>query len=401
MSRLLLISILSLTFLGSRAQSADSSKNRYTNSADNLLSKSSRILFGGYGEVHYNQPFGNKTMNNGQLDVHRVVMLFGYNFNNRTQFVTEVEYEHVREVYVEQAFIQHRINSYLNFRGGLLLIPMGITNEYHEPTTFNGVERPLVDKYITPTTWREIGIGLNGNLLSAYLKYQFYLVNGFNGYDGAANLSGKNGLRKGRQKGAESFSSAPNFAGKIEFYGIRGLNVGLSGYFGPTQSTLYDGVNRNDIDAIATADSSVVGISMIGADLRYNRSGFLIRGQFYLTSLSNSAPYNAFTADDEGNQNDLGSSMMGYYGEVGYNVFRWMKTSYQLIPFVRYEFLNTHHAVGGDMDMNPTYQTTNVTAGLTFMLSKGAVLKTDLQFVKKGNEEQYSKLFNAGIGVWF
>ncbi len=401
MSRILLTAILSLTCVLSFGQSVDTSRNRYTNSADNLLSQNSRILFGGYGEVHYNQPFGNETVSNGQLDVHRVVMLFGYNFSNRTQFVTEIEYEHVSEVYVEQAFLQHRINSYINFRGGLLLIPMGIINEYHEPTTFNGVERPLIDKYIAPTTWREIGFGLNGNILDASLKYQFYIVNGFNGYDGSANLSGKNGLRKGRQKGAESFSSAPNFSGKLEYYGIRGLNVGLSGYFGSTQSTLYDGISRGDQEAMATADSSIVGISMLGLDMRYNRSGFLVRGQVYYTSLSNTDQYNAFTADEDGNFNDLGSSMIGYYGEIGYNVFRWLKTDYQLIPFVRYEFLDTHNSVSSDMERNPAYQTTNIMTGLTFMLSKGAAIKTDVQFVKKGNEAVYTKIFNAGIGVWF
>ena len=43
-----------------------------------------------------------------------------------------------------------------------MLVPMGIVNEYHEPTTFNGVERPSMDKSIVPTTWREIGAGVTG-----------------------------------------------------------------------------------------------------------------------------------------------------------------------------------------------------------------------------------------------
>ncbi|MBK6964386.1 MAG: hypothetical protein IPH20_10735 [Bacteroidales bacterium] len=77
---------------------------------------------------------------------------------------------------------------------------MGIVNEYHEPTTFNGVERPMVDNKISPTTWREIGFGLSGNIIEASIKYQAYVVNGFNGYNGAGTLNGKNGLRNGRQK---------------------------------------------------------------------------------------------------------------------------------------------------------------------------------------------------------
>ena len=34
----------------------------------------------------------------------------------------------------------------MNLKAGLLLIPMGIINEYHEPAIYNGVERPNVDK---------------------------------------------------------------------------------------------------------------------------------------------------------------------------------------------------------------------------------------------------------------
>lgn len=399
MKRILLFSMMVLGGLVAYSQSADSLSNQYTNTADNLLSKDSKLIVGGYGEVHYNQPLDGSTYNNGNLDVHRVVMLFGYNFTDKTQFITELEFEHVKEVYVEQAFLQHKLNNYINFRGGLMLVPMGIINEYHEPTTFNGVERPLIDKYIAPTTWREIGIGFTGNVLPASIKYQAYVMTGFNGYDGSANLSGKNGLRSGRQKGAESYVSAPNFTGKVEFYGIRGLNIGLSGYFGKTQSTLYDGIEKNDDAAVAIADSSVVGVSMVGLDARYNLSGLQLRGQFYYSSLSNSEQYNEFTAD--GDLNDLGSSMLGFYAEVGYNVLRPVDSKMQLVPFIRYEFLNTHNSVESNITKNLTYEKTAITTGLTLALTQGAVLKADVQFVKDAATNKYAQTFNTGVGVMF
>ena len=215
-TKIILVGML-LFSVYANAQISDSLQNTYQNSADELMIKDGKLTIGGYGQIDYNQVLDPNLKNNGKLDVHRLVMLLGYKFSDRVQFITEIEYEHVKEVYIEQAFLQYKINNYINFRGGLLLIPMGIINEYHEPTTFNGVERPLVDKYIAPTTWREIGFGFNGNILNASLKYQLYMVNGFNSFDGEAKLSGANGLRKGRQKGAESFISSPNFTGKIEY----------------------------------------------------------------------------------------------------------------------------------------------------------------------------------------
>lgn len=382
-------------------QTADSVPDVYKNSADNILLNDNKMVIGGYGEVHYIQPMDADIGNNGVLDVQRIVMLYGYNFNSKTQFVTELEFEHVKEVYVEQAFLQYKLNNSLNFRGGLMLVPMGIINEYHEPTTFNGVERPLIDKYISPTTWREIGFGFIGNILPASIKYQAYVMNGFTGYNGSAKLSGKNGLRKGRQKGAESYISAPNFTGKVEYYGIRGLNVGLSGYFGKTHSTLYDGIDKNDDDALAVADSSVVGVSMVGVDTRYNLKGLQLKGQFYYSSLSNSAQYNAFTAPNDSTLNDVGSSMIAFYAEAGYNVLRLFDTEKQLIPFVRYEFLNTHNSVENNISVNPAYEKSIITTGLTLKLTRGAVVKADMQFIRSGNDEKYTKTFNAGIGVMF
>ncbi|WP_320112144.1 hypothetical protein [Draconibacterium orientale] len=400
MKKLLLSFLIVSAGLLAFAQEDENNPNQYTNSADNLLIQDSKLLIGGYGEVHYNQPLSGDTYNNGKLDVHRVVMLLGYNFNEKTQFITEIEYEHVKEVYVEQAFLQYKLNNAINFRGGLMLVPMGIINEYHEPTTFNGVERPLVDNTITPTTWREIGFGITGTILPASLKYQAYVMNGFNGYDGSAKLSGAKGMRSGRQKGAESYMSAPNFAGKIEYFGIRGLNLGVSTYLGKTQSTLYNGIDKDDDAAVAMADSSVVGISMLGLDARYSVKGLQLCGQLYYASLSNTDEYNAFTAKD-GSMNDVGSAMIGYYAEAAYNVFRTVDTELQLTPFVRYEFLNTHSSVENNIAKNTSYKKTAITTGLTLALTKGAVVKTDIQFVKNAATDTYAKTFSAGIGVMF
>ncbi len=368
----------------------------YVNSAEKLLATDGKLVIGGYGEVHYNQPLDGKVINNGKLDVHRMVMLFGYRFNERAQFVTELEFEHVSEVYVEQAFLQYRLNNSINFRGGLLLTPMGIVNEYHEPTTFNGVERPLIDGSVAPTTWREIGFGFTGNIIPAAIRYQAYLVNGFKSFDEEGLLKGSNGFRSGRQKGAESFASSPNFTSKIEYYGIKSLNIGLSGYFGKTQSSLYNGLDKDDDAAIAIADSSVVGLSMIGVDARYNISALQFRGQLYYAAISNTDEYNQFASTD------LGSSMMGYYAEVGYNVLASNKGSETaVIPFVRYSAYNTHNTVVDKFTPNESYEKTAITAGITCKLAKGAVLKTDLQFVKSAADNNFGTTFNAGVGVMF
>ena len=353
------------------------------NAAQTIMSGnlSKGVTVGGYGQIDYNQKEGE----NGELDVHRLVLLFGYKFNDKVQFVTEIEFEHVKEVFIEQAFLNYNVYNNINLRGGLMLVPMGIINEYHEPTTFNGVERPSMDKSIVPTTWREIGFGVSGKINNANLKYQAYIFNGFASVNGTKVLGGSNGLRNGRQKGAESTINSPVFSTKLDFYGIQGLRLGLSGYFGRTQPT----------DDVEDIDGANVGISMIGLDARYEKNRFSARGQFINTNISDTEAYNNL------NGANLGSQLQGWYLEGAYNLLA-TNNEQKLIAFVRYEDFDTHASVEGNLTKNLKYDREEVTFGLTYHIALGAVVKADYQI--KNNavpSSDTSNQLNMGIGIWF
>lgn len=359
------------------------------NAAQRILSGnvSSGVTVGGYGEITYNQPEGD----NGTMDVQRMVLLFGYKFNDKVQFVTEVELEHVEEVYVEQAFLQYSLNDHINLRGGLMLVPMGIVNEYHEPTTFNGVDRPSVDKSIVPSTWREIGFGISGRFNEVSLGYQAYVFNGFksvnsdgNGNITAGLLGGSNGLRGGRQKGIESTVNKPTFSTKIDYYGLPGLRLGLSGYFGRTQA-------GDDVDAITGAD---VGIAMLGVDARYAYQRFTARGQFIHASISDTEAYNNL------NSTNLGSKLQGWYLEGAYNLLPLQKQQ-QLFAFARYEAYNTHAGVATGITKNDAYDRNDWTFGLSYKIAPGAVVKADYQIKDDGSAVNVPNQLNFGLGVWF
>ena len=121
--------------------------NQPKNLASTLISNPDKKLnIGGYASVDFTKSMNSDIRSNASLDVSRMILSMGYRFSDKTQFLTEVEFEHVKELYVEQAFLNHSFSDLLNFRAGLMLIPMGIINEYHEPSTFNGVGRPMVDR---------------------------------------------------------------------------------------------------------------------------------------------------------------------------------------------------------------------------------------------------------------
>lgn len=389
--RFLIIFISLSTFMN--AQTAQDSitfdPQKQLNAAQRLLSGNygDAVTVGAYGEITYNQP----EALNGEMDVQRLVLLFGYKFTDEVQFITEVEFEHVQEVYIEQAFVNYAVAPNLSIRGGLMLVPMGIINEFHEPTTFNGVERPAVDNVIVPSTWREIGVGVTGRFNDLSLGYQAYVFNGFKSAsidgEGGINgfLKGSNGLRSGRQKGIQSTIDSPTFSLKFDYYGIPGLRLGLSGYFGDTQA-------EDEIDAI---DGSSIGISMIGLDARYAYKRFTARGQFIHASLSNTESYNNLT------NKDLGSVLQGWYLETAYNLLAQEKKQ-RLFAFVRYEQFDTHAKTEGDLVRNNAYNRSDITTGLSYHIALGVVLKGDYQI--RDNAQSNSELpnmLNFGIGVWF
>lgn len=345
----------------------------------------SKLTVGGYAQIDYNEPDGAAP---GKLDVHRLVMLFGYNFNDKVSFLTEIEFEHVKELYVEQAFLNYSFSSSFNLRGGLMLVPMGYVNEYHEPPVFYGVERPNLDKYVVPTTWRELGVGATGNLSNLNMRYQAYIFNGFISYkDGEGTLRGLDGLRKGRQKGAESVIHNPNLSVKFDYYGILGLRMGLAGYFGETQS--------DD----PSVENSTVGVSMIGFNAAYRLNQLDLRGQFIWSGLSGTEAYNELTGSD------LGSEMNGFYLEAAYDFLPLLirkETDKNLSLFSRYSVYNTHAATAGDLEVNGAYNRNSVTFGVDFKIAPGAVVKADYQWF--GDElagSNPTNQFNAGVGVMF
>ena len=139
----------------------------------------SRLPVAGYMDFHLNKDAGDAF----RPDFHRFVLLFGHSFSERIKFWSELEVEHAiveggeegGEVALEQAYLDFLIKPAFNLRAGMMLTPVGILNERHEPPSFNGVERTFVETLIIPTTWRELGFGFTGDLGRGF-RYRAYLT---------------------------------------------------------------------------------------------------------------------------------------------------------------------------------------------------------------------------------
>ena len=180
-----------------------------------------KLTIGGYGEVHYSNSTGPDTP--GLVNVKRFVIYAGYAFNERITLHSELELEDTRieggesggEVALEQAYLDYRFSNAFTLRTGLLLPPIGIINETHEPPSFNGVERPDFDNDVIPTTWRDIGVGAVGQIPGVNgLSYRVFLVNGLKAE--GFTRRGRAFVRGGRRAEEASFAN-PSFTGRVEY----------------------------------------------------------------------------------------------------------------------------------------------------------------------------------------
>lgn len=341
-----------------------------------------------YGELSYTQPINTDEFKLGKVDANRFVLLMGYQFDKKTQFVTEWELEHANEIFLEQAFVKHKLAPNLHLKAGVLLIPMGFVNENHEPNFFSSVQRPIIDVNIIPTTWRDIGVGITGLIPSASLKYQMYLVNGLLGYaDGEGIYNAEKTFRSGRQKASKSkLSGLPDLSAKIEYFGNQKFKIGLSYYLGDSNTDAYQDISRTDAAATASADSTVVLSNMLAIHAMYEVGKIELKGQIVYLNNANTDAYNQKT------QSNLGSNVLGYYAEAGVKFGELEKSK----VFLRLANHNSDLNIESTNKFNKYYLTT----GYNYQIAKGVIAKTELQSVDVFSDDRAFS-WNTGFGIWF
>ena len=337
---------------------------------------------GGYGELHYNEPNGSTQ---GKLDFHRFILYLGHNFNEQLSFKSEVELEHTKieagssdggELAIEQAYLDWHFSSHIGLKAGIVLPPIGIINQVHEPPTFHGVERPNVEYTVIPTTWRESGAGIYG-VISEGLNYQLYLLAGLK----AIGFSGRDGIRGGRQEALESSPINPSLSGRLDYLPVPQLKLAGSFFVGNT-------TEGNDSLGSGT-------LSIFAGDVQYSLGQFSLRALGAFESISDAAKINRAYG------NEVADQIYGFYIEGGYNILYLVapESDQSLAMFARYEKYNTHAKVTG-FAAKPEYDRNEVVIGATYKPTYNTAFKLDYQFLNNGAQAN-TKQLNIGVGYNF
>lgn len=347
-----------------------------------------RLTVGGYGEFHVNLPEGH---GGDQFDIHRFVLYLGWRFEDWIQLYSETEIEHGfveddnGEIAIEQLYLDFLLNQNVNIRVGRLLAPLGIVNQRHEPTTFNGVERPAFETFVIPTTWWLDGAGVWGEI-SPSVKYQLYLSGGLDG----TGFDSIEGIRGGR---LEERPSAHDLAlsGRVDWYtgGANALRLGLSGFGG--------GLDNGDEGADPGVDAD---IAIVSADAEYQIGRFDFRGVWAFEKIDGARDLSTVTGVP------ISSEIDGWYVEAAYH---WLPESWKTgrmeradaIVFARYDDVDTQRDVPSGLTADPAGDRNEITLGLSYFPTTNVVLKADYRIRNDDSSADLPEQLDFGVGFRF
>jgi hypothetical protein len=354
-----------------------------------------RFSFGGYGELHYNNPEGS---GGSQADIHRWVFYLGYRFSDSIQLHSETEFEHGYvedgngELVVEQLYLDFAVGAATHIQAGRMLAPLGIVNQHHEPPSFNGVERPLMETLVLPSTWYLDGVGVVGEFNPA-LRYQAFLTGSLDG----TGFSSDQGIRGGRQQERPGLNE-PALSGRLDFYplesahgGMAGqeLRLGLAGFFG--------GLNNGN----QGNDPGVNGeISILSADAQWSIGRLDLRGVGAFEWIDNADELSAATGET------IASQISGWYLEAAWH---WMPERWKTGPrgwsdaiaFVRYDDVDTQRQTPLGLPSDPAGDRNQWTVGVGLFPLSNLVIKADYQINDDDSSSSPANQFNLGLGWSF
>ena len=414
------------------------SANAQTVAADSVMQhvNGKRLSVGGYGEVALSRNFYSdhlsrysladehkKDPSHGRFDIPHAVIYLGYDFGKGWTMGTEIEFEHGGvgmayekedeeggeweqevekggEVELEQFWIQKSFGRWANIKAGHIVVPVGLNNAYHEPLNFFTVYRPEGENTVLPSTWHQTGVSFWGRTKG--WRYELQFLAGLN----SDNFTNTGWINKGPGTPTEGeIATKYGTALRIDNYCIKGLRIGLSGYYGHAIGNSYP--NNKD-----GAESKYKGVVAIGAiDFTYNNYNWIVRGQADYGYLSDAKQLKYFTNRLNGlspfhHSAFVSKNAFAYGIEAGYNIFsqieKLRQSNQKMYLFGRYEHYNPY----ASKTKNTSYDYTNVqrmAVGINYYPVKQIVVKAEYshRFLKS----QYNNEPAINIGVayegWF
>lgn len=402
----------------------------------------SRYRFGSYGEAlasfkdyginRFGSPDGNSRLNRATVAIPRFVVAGDYKFSSRWILGAEIEFEaggtgmavelensengeyeteieKGGEVAIEQLHITRLLHRGFNIQAGHMIVPLGLTNAHHEPINFFGTSRPESETAFIPSTWHETGLQIFGSFgrRAARFTYQAMIVAGLNanGFERDTWIAaGKQGFFE-----TDNFTS-PGYVGRIDWEGVRGLRIGVSGYYcrdagsNSDKPHVYSSIGRIPV-TIGSLDASYSNRYLaVQACAVYGHLGNAAGvSAINRTLLSGKSPYSRV--------GPVAKNAVSYGAEIGARLGSVIGGKCpQIVPFVRYDYFDPQAAGDPGQTMDRRLQVSRWTVGVNWFPLPNLVVKADYANRQIGTDNPLGRglytsenEFSIGVAyaVWF
>jgi hypothetical protein len=347
-----------------------------------------KTTFGGYGELAYIFKKENGNGNGGNsFDPQRFVLYVNSELSDWITMNSELEWEHGGSdggedgsISVEQAFLDFKLAKPFNVKAGVMLVPVGAINQYHEPTNFNSTERPQLDRYLIPTTWQEMGVSAHG-ALGNKADYQIMASPGLDG----RGFAGETGIREGRQNFGKDSNRNIALSGRLELRPVTNLYTNLSFFTGNSAPS-----------GKATAYTTIAAF-----DGKYNIGRFDIAGEYV----------HIYQDNPQVLSDEIGHTMSGYWVEGACHLMpaSWKQgklADSDLVVFGRWSEFDTQQGkIANPSKASGRFDRNYTTFGVVFKPTTTVAIKADYQIYddhrKPGETPLDNDKFQLTLGFVF
>lgn len=191
------------------------------------------VALGGYLEANTFYASEDGVSEGLSFQARRLTMFMSASITKRIKFLSEMEFEDgTKEIGIEFAAMDVSFHPLLNFRGGIIMNPIGAFNQNHDGPKWEFVERPDVAVNMLPATWSNAGFGLYGKTYKNdwVLGYEAYLSNGFDNsiIDNEENKTFLPAAKENEERFEESNSGKALMSGKVAIKNRRIGEIGFS-----------------------------------------------------------------------------------------------------------------------------------------------------------------------------
>ena len=224
------------------------------------------VALGGYLEANTFYSSEDGVSEGLSFQARRLTIFMSASISKRIKFLSEIEFEDgAKEIAIEFAAMDVAFHPLFNFRGGIIMNPIGAFNQNHDGPKWEFVERPDVATTILPATWSNVGFGLYGKTRTGkwVLGYEAYLTNGFDDsiIDNEENKTFLPATKEKADRFEENNSGKPLITVKFAFKNRNIGEIGISYMGGVYNKFEEEGIvldKKRRVDAIAMDLNSTI-----------------------------------------------------------------------------------------------------------------------------------------------